>query len=366
MRRLLYIGCIGYQNMGDEACLEGYQMLMDRLSPVDWWLHSLNGYDFIGNEPFDAIALGGGTLLSPHGNLGDAAMLEAKHRQVPYFIFGTGLESIEWEGLPEEPMLSDFVEMVRGASLIGVRGPLSKNYLTEIGISAERIQVIGDPAVMLQVDNDDKEPSGSEQERWVGVNVGTSFGRVYGWDEERMCAELVKAIESIAAQGWGICLFPIWTRDLKIQNSVAEKLSHLPRVRNIQTVTPPHELMELIRGFRSVIAMKLHVGILSAAAGTPYIPWAYRPKVEDFATAIGVEQYVVRTNANAEELVEAWEKLQQDEATVRSTMATGVAQMRSRLSRFTAEMLRELNRFYPDAMSESIIPGEGNLRGGHI
>ena len=77
MPKLLYIGCLGYQNAGDDACWEGTRALLEPLLPSSWEITALNGYDFRGDEEFDALVVGGGTLLSVHGNLADAAMHEA-------------------------------------------------------------------------------------------------------------------------------------------------------------------------------------------------------------------------------------------------------------------------------------------------
>ena len=329
--------------MGDEACLEGSQMLLRPVLPPDWEMVWVNGYDFKSSEAFDAAALGGGTLLSPHGNLGDYALQKAREGNKPYFIFGSGLESVEWDTLPDNQLLDRFVEMTSGASLIGVRGPGSKEYLTRIGLPEERVEIVGDPAVVLEEESPGNVLIARNDGPCIGVNVGTSFGRIYGWDEERMAGQLVYALKDLLADGWNVCLFPIWPRDLSLQQRVAEQLSDAPGLQSLDAIFNPRQLIGLIAKFDSVIAMKLHVGIFAAVAGTPYVPWAYRPKVEDFAAAIAMESYVVRTDADGPAILEAFSRLQRDKDSIRPKLTQGIAKMRESLSDFSRRLAQDLH-----------------------
>jgi polysaccharide pyruvyl transferase WcaK-like protein len=348
-RQLLYVGCLGYGNAGDEACLEGTRLLFENLLPSDWEFTWLNGYDFRGDEDFDALILGGGTLLSPHGNLGDAALLEARRRGVPYFIFATGLESPEWEGLPEPRLVADFVELVSGASLIGVRGPLSRAYLCQLGLAPADIRVVGDAAVLLK---EVKTPAPIDSMRpWLGVNVGTSFGRVFGRDEHRLQEVLVEALFELMAEGWGICLFPVWDRDLEIQQNVERKLkaSAGARLSSVETTLEPVRIIGMLSNFEVVLAMKLHAGILSAVAGTPYIPWAYRPKVNDFSSLMGLERLVVRTDAGPKDLIRAVHRAQHESDSIRECLLERVETTRRELHSFATAIVDSLPWSHVDA-----------------
>lgn len=333
--------------MGDEACWDGCKKLLRNILPVGWQMSSLNGYDFFGDEQFDALVLGGGTLLSPHGNLGDAAIHEAKNRRVPYFIFGTGLESINWEGLPEYQQLRDFVDMVCEASLIGVRGPLSKDYLVALGVPADRVQIVGDLAVVLEsyLQSDLNFQFG--EGKWLGVNIGTSFGRVYGGNESHMAYELGRVLRELVSQRWKVCLFPVWPRDIKIQKTVTKQLADIPDVMSIEKVLTHRKIISLVGNFDAIIAMKLHAGIFAAIAGTPYLPWAYRPKIEDFATSIGLENFIVRSDSTAQKLLSAFKLLEQNNVMVKSRMDRGISRMRKELTRFAFQIVDKLKQYYP-------------------
>lgn len=336
MRRLLYIGCLGYANVGDEACWQASRRLLEPHLPAGWELQPRNGYDFEPTEPFDALVLGGGTLLSHHGNLGDAALREAARRDVPFAILGTGLESLDWDGPPATGAAERFLNMVSPARRIGVRGPLSRDYLVKLGLPASRVAVVGDPGVLLEAS-----PAPRRKAKHVAVNVGTSFGRVYGWDEQAMIESLIEFLGRVARDGWRICLFPIWPRDREVQQQVADRLAEWnPRV--VHEVLEAEPMIEFLGEFPRVVAMKLHVGIFATVAGTPYLPWAYRPKVEDFAASLGVQDYCVRTDAGPDRLSLAWNKLERDEQWFRERQRTGVERMRRQLREFARQVARDL------------------------
>lgn len=334
LRNLLYVGCLGYENAGDEACLEGARAVLGRRLGAGWRLQAVDAYHLHpGEAPFDALVLGGGTLLSPRGHIGDDAMREARRRGVPYFIFGTGLESPEWEGWPDDDTLRSFTGLVLGAAAIGVRGPLSREYLVRAGVPAGRVRVVGDLAAGMELGHAHPRRR-REGPRRLAVNVGTSFGRVWGGDEEAMAEELIRALDRLAEEGWAIRLFPVWPRDLEMQRRVASALAGRAGVESVEDVLSPATLVGSLRDADAVIAMKLHAGIFSALAGVPYVPWSYRPKVEDFAAAVGLEPYVVRTDRPAEALLAALDALARRRPSVRRKMARRIRGMRKRLQRF--------------------------------
>lgn len=340
MPRLLYIGCLGYGNAGDDACLAGSRALLEPLLPEGWEMTSLNGYDLRGDESFDALMLGGGTLLSPHGNLGDDALKVALDRGNPYFIFGTGLESYEWEGSPEKEQREEFIRLVEGARLIGVRGPNSRDYLTRLGISPARVEVVGDPAVM--VSPSPWPPAKIFNGRTLGVNFGTSFGRIFGGNEEEALENLAECLRVLACEGWCIRLFPVWEKDRLVTRGLEKRLEARDRVSAIDFVPTPGQLVSLLSQTTAAIAMKLHAGVFCAMAGTPYIPLAYRPKVEDFAAAVGMSEFVIRTDAGSDQLLDSFRRLCASAPRTRSMLATEVESMRARLADFARRVVAEL------------------------
>lgn len=45
-----------------------------------------------------------------------------------------------------------------------------------------------------------------------------------------------------------------------------------------------------------MVCLKLHAGVLAAAANVPFVSLEYQPKCRDFAASIGWDEFVVRTD----------------------------------------------------------------------
>jgi polysaccharide pyruvyl transferase WcaK-like protein len=85
-----------------------------------------------------------------------------------------------------------------------------------------------------------------------------------------------------------------------------------------------------------VIGERLHACVLAAAAGRPFVPIEYRPKVRDFALSVGMGEHVVRTDeVSGLSLVEAAD----DMGAPSPEMTTAVAEYRNRLTK-AAEAIR--------------------------
>jgi polysaccharide pyruvyl transferase WcaK-like protein len=113
-------------------------------------------------------------------------------------------------------------------------------------------------------------------------------------------------------------------------------------VQVIEHVSKPAQIIAQLARLDAVIAMKLHAGIFAAIAGTPYLPWAYRPKVEDFAAALSLESLVVRTDVGSEAILAAFNRLQQQAEPLRQQIATGIHCMRRQLVSFAQQVVPSL------------------------
>ena len=343
MQEIKYIGCLGYGNVGDEACWEAAQLLLRNRLARSWRLSAVNGYDFDASVRFDSLILGGGTLLSAWGNLGDVALAEAMQREVPYFIFGTGTESEEWEGAPSESDTNYFVSLVSNSSLIGVRGPISRDYLVKLGIPEERVTVIGDLALSLQSRRARTERVASNRnEQWIGVNIGTSFGRIYGGNERHLRQSLTVVLNSLMNDGWCIRFVPMWHKDLEFQDEVAKALAHQDRLEVIDSVLSPTSTRDAISGCEFVIGMKLHSCIFSAIEQIPFLALAYRPKVEDFARSIKHERFMMRTDASSEEIRNSFDALVNQAPSVSSNIRQQVQVLKKNLEDFAIRISSQL------------------------
>lgn len=67
MRKILYVGWIGFNNLGDELMWRVFEQLSRKHLDVQQFqvIPSLPGVDLVDLSPYDTIVLGGGSLLVP-------------------------------------------------------------------------------------------------------------------------------------------------------------------------------------------------------------------------------------------------------------------------------------------------------------
>jgi polysaccharide pyruvyl transferase WcaK-like protein len=81
-----------------------------------------------------------------------------------------------------------------------------------------------------------------------------------------------------------------------------------------------------------MVSMKLHAGILAAAANVPFVSLEYRPKCRDFGASLGWEEFLIRTD-----------QLQQDSLIERVLVLMG--QLEAKKRELCQKMCRLMNTF---------------------
>ncbi len=102
-KRILYVGWICRNNIGDEVCWEAFRHLCKKYSTTE---RTIEAVPYYGNKQkagiakgqYDMVLLGGGSLLSSNMYLN--VMLEAQKRGIPTAIWGTGLDYMTYNSLP--------------------------------------------------------------------------------------------------------------------------------------------------------------------------------------------------------------------------------------------------------------------------
>jgi polysaccharide pyruvyl transferase WcaK-like protein len=271
-KSVAYMGWLGHNNIGDEACFLGISQCLPGVQ-LDYW--------DIGPWPKlqlpDLSIIGGGTLLDLSFDTRGKHILALQEAGVPTVFWGTGV-------LPCSGLMSPQAKkMLEGAALVGVRGPQSLRLLQANGIMTAKI--IGDPALVLPRS---KLPIGKSS-RVVAVNVGDARGRMLG-SEQYVVDQLNLVTRNLVASGYTVILFSMWPSDEKY----ISKICYATKVRQFTASVP--ELLEFFRTCYCVIGMKLHAVVLSATAGVPFISIGYRDKCLDFAESVGLERWVVPAN----------------------------------------------------------------------
>ncbi len=309
MKRILYIGWIGFNNLGDEllwnifrdTCAKYSELQHIELTP------SFPGIDLKNLEKYDTVVLGGGSLLLP-GYL--QILQNAIHLGKTSIVWGSGLDwiaeddlcllvkgeltSLEKNFKPKDIEVLD--EVIDKASFIGVRGPLTKKAI-EIMLGSEKankVQIIGDPGFLL------KEPNHKNlcnKEKVVGINWGTTLNRLYGGNESYVEDQLVVTAKELIKLGYQIMIYVVWTNDKAHCQRLYEKINDPENVILDQTLYNEHQLMEKLSNCTVTINFKLHANFLSLTAGVPAIALGYRFKVFDYAALLGFQHLVVSTSS---------------------------------------------------------------------
>ncbi|MER2171634.1 MAG: polysaccharide pyruvyl transferase family protein, partial [Psychrobacillus psychrodurans] len=309
MKKILYIGWIGFNNLGDEllwhifrdTCANYLDMDKITLKPT------LPGTDTKNLEEFDTVVLGGGSLLLP-GYL--QILQNAIQNGKSVLIWGSGLDWIEEPTLElllnnqltsleknfkqkDVDVLEDVLEQ---ALFVGVRGPLTKKAI-EIMVGKEKsrkVKVIGDPALLMQNAN---LLLSQEKEKIIGINWGTTFNRLYGANENLVEEQLVETAKRLIDKGYKILIYTVWTNDIPHCERLYNKINDPENVELDKNLYTEQQLIFQLSKCTATINFKLHANMLSLAANVPSIPLGYRFKVFDFAALLELPLLVVSTSS---------------------------------------------------------------------
>lgn len=306
MRRILYIGWLGFNNVGDELMWLLFRdlsrsYLSDKKYDV---IPSIPGVDINNSNPYDAVVLGGGSLLIP-GYI-DVALKAARNKK-KVLIWGSGHDRQDYPALNVSGRVTTnlaytgenketnekLAELVQLSAYCGVRGPLSYQFLEDSGVQMEKAIISGDPAFLLPAPSPYRRPIGSKT---IGVNFGTAYNRIFGGNEEKVEQQLVDALKKLISQGYRVNIFAVWGPDREACKRLYEKLEDETNVDLDLELLHHEELLEKLKSFAFTINFKLHASYLSAAAGVPFISLGYRFKCFDFGLSVGLEQFVISTD----------------------------------------------------------------------
>jgi len=273
MKTAAYIGWLGHNNIGDEAC---YQVICDLVKDhyklIPWDSGSWK-YKKLPN----LCIVGGGTILDiKFGRRERDLLLPMFEKNIPIIIWGSGIVD------PPKNLDSRVLNILNNAKFVGVRGPISKSILDSKGFLSS--EIIGDPALLLSTSKKNSTLSNK-----VSINIGYTRNNLYG-TEKHVIKQTKKLIELLEAKNFEIELFSMWPKDEEILKQLGKN-----RIRPWDPSIP--NLMNFMKDCYCVVGMKLHSCVLSAAANVPFISLGYRNKCFDFAQSINLEKWVFRTDA---------------------------------------------------------------------
>lgn len=284
-----YCGWAGHGNLGDEILHDVIVDLLGKdlaLYDKSYLSRAVNLYLRRRHLIFDCFILGGGTLIG-------RPLYLKKLEQYPAplkIAFGCGVMNPEyWMQVPSYVDLrSEWVSQLNAFDYISVRGPISKQLLSDWGVK-KQIHVIGDPVLYMS----DTEVIQKKGQKILGVNLGVSRGQVWGGDEDIVLHDVVKELRVLKGKGWSFKFFPVWQTDMAYIRKAADLLGEsspyiIEDFLNIDT------FMRELRSVDVFLGEKLHAVILAACTYTPIVMIEYRPKCRDFMESINLGRNNIR------------------------------------------------------------------------
>ncbi len=290
--RIVYLGGQGDDNLGDEAMLEAARGLLPESELVSFAYagqeRQLALLGLSGSRYFDSAILGGGTLINPHWVEATRTVIRLG---LPVWTLGTGVGSSGF-GHPQQVEIGEWRDLLDMFRSIGVRGPLSKARLEDLGVEPA-VEVVGDLALGLAA-NSAVEPADPPR---IALNVSLpASGRVES-DLEGAIAEVEVSVRELVQGGWDVV-------PVAMHRSDVEPLRRLvAAVAGKETVVQP---AETIRAFHDVVGpcsllvgVRLHSAVLASCTGVPSILLGYRDKCLDFLQSMDMTEFHVDVSRRA-------------------------------------------------------------------
>lgn len=323
--RVLYVGWVGFGNLGDDVCRDLFvdrfrRALASRGARLEVRAVTHQGI----SEPSlleyrpHLVVLGGGSLFTvPYL----APLALAQKHGIPTAVWGTGIDKLPARCLDEllggatrltawqdQATAAAFRDVVGACRWVGVRGPHTLRILRSAGCPAPPLHVSGDPGLLLEPEEFPTEPTAVAPagvppflQAWidagepiVGVNWGTANNQVFGGDERGVEEALKVVIRELVRRSYKVLLFAVWGPDLSAVRRLVAAFLEDAGVGTLPKVSPGPLLAWILRRCCFTVNFKLHANVFTAAAGRPFVSLGYRSKCYDFAASLGCEDLVVR------------------------------------------------------------------------
>lgn len=278
-----YVGWVGMDNIGDEALFMAHEHLFAPLKiKVFWeWLARVA----VKHPLYRFGVLGGGSLIC--GGTRYLKEIQTMLRNdLPVFCLGTGVNLSQ--GGDEKKAtheLDQWIDVLSSFEFVGVRGPLSKEFLDRAGF--EKSEIVGDSALSLAKDNYVRKKA----HRVLGINVSTTH--LHECSKQKLLEKISHVARVLIEKGWRVVWFPCWCKDEHLINELASNYSPA----HSKIVTRWRSTPEYIRATEECdvfIGEKLHSVVLAMLTRTPSIMIEYHPKCRDFMMSMGNGKFCFR------------------------------------------------------------------------
>lgn len=334
-RRIAYIGGQGDANLGDEAMLEAARKLLEPRHLFDFFYprqeRRLASLGLSGLRYFEAVVLGGGTLINPHWLEKVSTAIDLG---LPIYSLGTGVGSAGF-GMSTAVPIDAWRPLLAKFAGLGVRGPISERRLRAIGL--DNVEAIGDLALSLTPD----EPASMFDEPSFAVNISRSSANRYKDsnvdDTYPALAELEIVVRRLTRMGWRGVPIAMHVDDVEPLASLMENATGTrPALRIVDSA---ERFFELVGGCRLMLAVRLHAGILSACMGVPPLMLGYRDKCLDFMQSMQLDEWhIALESAEPGEIVSRATDLVREAPYLRDAVHTRALQWRRQIEQYVGAL----------------------------
>jgi len=299
MMKVIISGYYGFNNAGDEAILAAMLTSMRKFLPeteyvvlsgapgstsVTYDVKSIHRFQLLkimaNIRSCDVFISGGGSLLQDVTSkrslfyyLGLIAL--AKFLRKPIMLYAQGVG----------PINNCFLKWLTGKVLskvdyITVRDQESLEFLRNLGLSPERMQVTADAVFMLpQATLSDGKILMSRS--GLSGNTDVVGVAVRSWDNDKYLGALVDALDVLADEGKQIYIIPFqYPADMVVAKKLQGALRHSSRI--LDRVCSTEEMLSVIGNLSLLIGMRLHSLIFASVMRIPFVALEYDPKVTSF------------------------------------------------------------------------------------
>lgn len=232
----------------------------------------------------DLVIIGGGGLFYSYFLPFDNKIVSAI--KPPIILFGLGY--IREIGAPalSQAAAKSAVYLAKRAAKIGVRDYRTRKFLRDHGLKGQKIEVIGDPALLLE----EKKTTKFIDSRKLKIGLNLNYSGWLGFGRWRN--DILRAYQETAEyfqKRYGAQIY-------YLQHHPGEKdIYPALGIKNLKFVNlGPREQKYAYSRLDLVIGMMLHAGVLAAGALTPEISVAYDLRNHSFAQFLGCPELVVK------------------------------------------------------------------------
>jgi|GEM_PF-430730 polysaccharide pyruvyl transferase WcaK-like protein len=293
------------KNKGDLAIVLAVQELLKKNFPgckiIDFSVSLLRDgkiSDATKINKADFIVIGGGGIFYSYFLPYNKEFIKAITK--PIIIFGAGyIKEVDAPELRSEEAAS-IAFLARQAKLVGVRDNNTKKFLIKNGVLTNKIQVIGDPAALLE----EKKPTAEKIKSLnlnnqknsplrIGLNLNYSGWLGFGkWHEDilRAYRDVAEYFQKEYSSQTGEDVQIYYLKHHPGEDNIYPEL----KIKGLRIVDlKPAEQKYVYGRLDMIVGMMLHVGVMSFGAGTPEVSVAYDLRNHSFADYIGHPELVV-------------------------------------------------------------------------